>query len=82
MGVFDFTESWTVESDGRPAAPVVLPHDVMVFERRDRKARNGANTGWFPGGRYTYRKTFAAAPGVAGPGGSPCSSRALTTAAP
>ena len=60
MTVYDFTRNWTVEAEGRPAMPVMLPHDAMIHERRDRRCRNGANTGYFPGGVYTYRKTFAA----------------------
>lgn len=60
MTVYDFTRNWTVEADGRPATAVTLPHDAMIHERRDRRCRNGANTGYFPGGVYTYRKTFAA----------------------
>jgi hypothetical protein len=59
MTVYDFTRNWTVEAEGRPATAVTFPHDAMIHERRDGRCRNGANTGYFPGGVYTYRKTFA-----------------------
>ncbi|HXK25556.1 MAG TPA: glycoside hydrolase family 2 TIM barrel-domain containing protein [Myxococcota bacterium] len=60
MPRYDFNRGWTVESGERPAAPVTLPHDAMIHEPRDPCARNGANTGWYPGGVYTYRKRFFA----------------------
>jgi beta-galactosidase len=40
--------------------PITLPHDAMLQEKRDPKARNGYNTGYFPGGVYHYSKTFLA----------------------
>lgn len=45
---------------------VDLPHDAMLLEKRDGGCRNGVNSGYFPGGKYTYGKTFeldAAMPG-------------------
>ncbi len=38
--------------------PVDLPHDAMLLEKRDGGCRNGVNSGYFPGGKYTYEKTF------------------------
>lgn len=38
--------------------PVDLPHDAMLPEKRDGGCRNGVNSGYFPGGRYTYEKAF------------------------
>lgn len=38
--------------------PVCLPHDAMLLEPRDAKCRNGVNSGYFPGGKYTYEKHF------------------------
>lgn len=38
--------------------PVDLPHDAMLLEKRDGGCRNGVNSGYFPGGRYTYEKAF------------------------
>lgn len=38
--------------------PVDLPHDAMLPEKRDGGCRNGVNSGYFPGGKYTYEKAF------------------------
>lgn len=40
---------------------VNLPHDAMVTEPRG-KCLNGANSGFFPGGRYVYEKEFEITP--------------------
>ena len=37
---------------------VDLPHDAMLGEIRDGGCRNGVNSGYFPGGKYTYEKEF------------------------
>lgn len=37
---------------------VRLPHDAMVHEERTPDTGNGAQTGFWPGGMYTYCKTF------------------------
>ena len=37
---------------------VTLPHDAMLEETREADCRNGVNSGYFPGGKYTYEKTF------------------------
>ena len=37
---------------------VDLPHDAMIVEKRDGGCRNGVNSGYFPGGRYIYEKSF------------------------
>jgi len=37
---------------------VTLPHDAMLAEIRDGGCRNGVNSGYFPGGKYTYEKEF------------------------
>ncbi|MBE7187606.1 glycoside hydrolase family 2 TIM barrel-domain containing protein [Jatrophihabitans endophyticus] len=39
---------------------MTLPHDAMLFERRDPNTPNGLNTGYYPGGVYHYSKTFIA----------------------
>ena len=39
--------------------PVTLPHDAMIQEKRSADASNGGH-GYFPGGVYTYEKTFFA----------------------
>ena len=37
---------------------VTLPHDAMLGEIREADCRNGVNSGYFPGGKYTYEKEF------------------------
>ncbi len=60
-----FDRDWFVAPDGAgatagPTGPITLPHDAMLFETRDPETRNGGNTGFHPGGRYRYSKTFPA----------------------
>lgn len=38
---------------------VTLPHDAQISEKRSKDASNGGH-GYFPGGVYTYEKTFIA----------------------
>ncbi len=40
-------------------AAVTLPHDAQILEKRSREASDGGH-GYFPGGIYTYEKTFTA----------------------
>lgn len=35
---------------------VDLPHDAMIYEKRSRDTKNGSQTGFYPGGMYTYFK--------------------------
>lgn len=49
----DFNLEWWC--NGRP---VMLPHDAMIEEQRDGNCCNGVNSGYFPGGKYTYEKKF------------------------
>ncbi len=55
----DFCTGWSVYPYGSPekAKQVTLPHDAMLTELRG-KCLNGANSGYFPGGRYVYEKDF------------------------
>ena len=54
----DFCNNWTFCKDGGMSIPVNLPHDAMLLEQRDGSCRNGVNSGYFPGGKYTYKKVF------------------------
>ncbi|MBQ3504511.1 MAG: glycoside hydrolase family 2 protein, partial [Oscillospiraceae bacterium] len=54
----DFCKGWTFCKEGRKPIPVDLPHDAMITEPRDGGCRNGVNSGYFPGGKYIYEKTF------------------------
>ena len=61
---FDF--DWTRSEGGRrffgaqggSGTPVSLPDDYIISKARDPKAEGGSSTGFFPGGRATYDKTF------------------------
>ncbi|MDD2994275.1 MAG: glycoside hydrolase family 2 TIM barrel-domain containing protein [Pygmaiobacter sp.] len=48
---------------GETFETVHLPHDAMVHEDRKKDTQNGAQTGFWPGGAYTYIKTIAAPQG-------------------
>lgn len=54
MKTISFNSGWLC--DGKP---VTLPHDAQILEKRGRGISNGGH-GYFPGGIYTYEKTFAA----------------------
>lgn len=47
-----FCENWTCNGKA-----VTLPHDAQISELRSKDASNGGH-GYFPGGVYTYEKTF------------------------
>lgn len=52
MQTISFNDNWTCNG-----APVTLPHDAMIRERRSADTSNGGH-GYFPGGVYTYVKKF------------------------
>ena len=54
MRQLSFNDSWTCDGN-----PVTLPHDAQITEKRGKDVSNGGH-GYFPGGIYTYEKTFAA----------------------
>ena len=58
---YDLNLNWSCNGK-----PVNLPHDAMLEEKRDSSCRNGVNSGYFPGGKYTYEKTFEIADGDMG----------------
>ncbi len=55
----DFNFGWQFAREGEALSPVTLPHDAMIIEPRGAKTSNGGH-GYFPGGVYTYEKTFIA----------------------
>ena len=55
---YDFCKHWTFRKDGNAPVNIELPHDAMILEKRDGRCRNGVNSGYFPGGKYTYEKVF------------------------
>ncbi|MCM1194160.1 MAG: DUF4982 domain-containing protein [Acetatifactor muris] len=50
---YELNLNWTCNGK-----PVNLPHDAMLEEQRDSSCRNGVNSGYFPGGKYTYEKVL------------------------
>ena len=56
-----FNTGWTCNGQ-----PVTLPHDAMIHEQRDAKAPGGSGHAYFPGGVYTYEKTFTVSAEQAG----------------
>ena len=54
MQKVSFNEGWRCNGKS-----VRLPHDAMILEKRSAKASDGGH-GYFPGGIYTYEKTFVA----------------------
>ncbi|MDQ8734267.1 glycoside hydrolase family 2 TIM barrel-domain containing protein [Paenibacillus sp. LHD-38] len=63
-----FNEKWSFSkgtisfslSRSAPEMEITLPHDAMVLEERDQDCGNQHNTGYFPGGNYTYKKKWYA----------------------
>jgi len=56
-----FDQGWEYARAGvEDWTPVSLPHDAMIHEQRDPGLPSGHNTGWYPGGAYTYRTTWMA----------------------
>lgn len=49
-----FNDNWWVNG-----TPVTLPHDAQILEKRSMSESDGGH-GYFPGGIYTYEKTFIA----------------------
>lgn len=69
MQCFKFNEEWTFEkSDSnsrlkafqgeKSAIQVTLPYDAMIREKRTADCPAGAQSGFYPGGVYTYEKVF------------------------
>lgn len=60
MKKISFNSGWLFCNDIKNTAemPVTLPHDAMQTEKRLPNMKNGAAAGFFPGGRYVYRKRF------------------------
>ena len=50
-------ENWLFETTDTTEI-VDLPHDAMLHERRSASCPGGANSGFFPGGKYSYSKTI------------------------
>lgn len=57
--IVDFNANWTFQPQAGRPKPVCLPHDAMLAEQRDAGCRSGKQSGYFPGGKYTYKKMFS-----------------------
>jgi beta-galactosidase len=63
-----FNDNWSFSKGGggislsrsEQEVQVTLPHDAMILEPRDPDCKNQNNTGFFPGGNYTYKKKYYA----------------------
>lgn len=55
-----FNQNWYFWKDGceHQKQAVILPHDAMILEDRQPDMENGSASGYFPGGKYWYSKTF------------------------
>lgn len=49
-----------VMGDGGNIEKLTLPHDAMIHEKRTENTKNQHQTGFYPGGCYTYTKVFDA----------------------
>ncbi len=55
----DFNRDWLFSDGKRQERTVNLPHDAMLWEKRDPACHNGDRTGFYPGGCYRYKKSFS-----------------------
>ena len=60
MRKYSFCSDWTYKRLGAPeeGAPVTIPHDAMLAEKRHALAASGINGAWFEGYDYLYEKHF------------------------
>src|SRR5690554_5063785 len=49
-----------VGSTGEKAKEIMLPHDAMIFEHRNKDNSSGNSGGFYPGGNYVYTKKYLA----------------------
>ena len=54
----NWNQGWTFQKEGQKEINVDLPYDAMLQEVRDPNCAGGTNSGYFPGGKYRYTKTF------------------------
>ncbi|MEU0303576.1 glycoside hydrolase family 2 TIM barrel-domain containing protein [Streptomyces sp. NPDC006175] len=70
MTYTDFNQGWSYRrkvtpfqelggTAGSPWTPVTLPHDALITTERRADAPDGHTNGYFTGGTFEYRKTFA-----------------------
>lgn len=55
----DFNQGWLFWKEGENTQQKVnLPHDAMIHEKRDPNCANAHNSGFYPGGKYYYKKVW------------------------
>ena len=54
----NWNDDWLFTDSKGQTHAVTLPHDAMLTEHRDPNCHNGKQSGYFPGGKYTYEKKF------------------------
>lgn len=54
----NFNDGWIFSKQGESGREITLPHDAMLEEKRYPTCRNAKQSGYFPGGKYTYIKHF------------------------
>lgn len=55
---YNFNKNWILTDSKGGSRKVDLPYDAMIREKRKDDCINGINSGYYPGGRYTYSKEF------------------------
>ena len=55
---YNFNKNWILRDSHGTEKKVDLPYDAMIQEKRQDDCLNGINSGYFPGGKYVYRKEF------------------------
>lgn len=57
MEKISLNQKWIFKKSGEETGTqVTLPHDAMILEERVPSTKNGSNTGFYPGGTYTYTR--------------------------
>jgi hypothetical protein len=54
----DFNRGWLFCTKNGDRVKVDLPHDAMLYEKRNASCRNSKMSGYYPGGIYEYEKKF------------------------
>lgn len=54
----DWSKDWLFYKEGHVPKIVHIPYDAMLEETRSVASNNGDRTGYYPGGKYVYKKTL------------------------
>lgn len=61
-----FNDNWKFTKKGEAPVMVLLPHDAMQTEKRNRSSGSGSGCSFFEGNHYSYEKSFTASKEWAG----------------